>query len=134
MRSLALRPDPREERIAVLEAEVEQLRRLLGIQEEAEAISKLGRVFKIPRGAALLLLLLRNHRGRVVSKAFIDEWLPTIDHAGERASTKIVDVYVCRLRRRMGSPAIETVWGIGYKLSASALTWLDQLLGPEASH
>jgi DNA-binding response OmpR family regulator len=66
----------------------------------------------------LLHLLLRN-RGRAFSRAYLHHTVwgePAVE--GDRS----VDNAILRLRRKLGSmgDAIETVWGVGYRLSASA--------------
>jgi DNA-binding response OmpR family regulator len=68
----------------------------------------------------LLHLLLRN-RGRAFSRAYLHDavWRePAVE--GDRS----VDNAILRLRRKLGSTgdAIETVWGVGYRLSAHAAT------------
>src|SRR5438094_125994 len=67
---------------------------------------------------ALLHLLLRN-RGRAFSRAYLHDAVwgePSVE--GDRS----VDNAVLRLRRKLRSlgDAIETVWGVGYRLSAHA--------------
>jgi DNA-binding response OmpR family regulator len=64
----------------------------------------------------LLHLLLRN-RGRAFSRAYLHDAVwgePAVD--GDRS----VDNTVLRLRKKLGplGEAIETVWGVGYRLSA----------------
>jgi DNA-binding response OmpR family regulator len=66
---------------------------------------------------SLLHLLLRN-RGRAFSRAYLHEaaWgEPSIE--GDRS----VDNAVLRLRKKLGAlgDAIETVWGVGYRLAAA---------------
>src|SRR4051812_37964568 len=66
----------------------------------------------------LLHLLLRN-RGRAFSRAYLHHTVwgePAVE--GDRS----VDNAILRLRRKLGpmGDAIETVWGVGYRLSATA--------------
>jgi len=68
----------------------------------------------------LLHLLLRNH-GRAFSRAYLHQAVwgePAVD--GDRS----VDNAILRLRKKLGplGDAIETVWGVGYRLSARLAT------------
>jgi DNA-binding response OmpR family regulator len=68
----------------------------------------------------LLHLLLRN-RGRAFSRAYLHHTVwgePSVE--GDRS----VDNAILRLRRKLGpmGDAIETVWGVGYRLSSRAAT------------
>jgi DNA-binding response OmpR family regulator len=68
----------------------------------------------------LLHLLLRN-RGRAFSRAYLHHAVwgePSVE--GDRS----VDNAILRLRRKLGGlgESIETVWGVGYRLSAHATT------------
>src|SRR5437867_1023072 len=71
----------------------------------------------------LLHLLLRN-RGRAFSRAYLHDAVwgePAIE--GDRS----VDNAILRLRRKLRSmgDAIETVWGVGYRMSAHAATSVE---------
>ncbi len=64
-----------------------------------------------------LLYTLAEHRGIVLSREQLLSLVWGYDFYGQ---TRTVDVHVAHLRARLeaagGSPVIETVWGIGYKL------------------
>jgi len=70
-----------------------------------------------PREFGLLEFLLR-HRGDVVSKTAILEGVWDAHYDGD---PNVVEVYVGYLRRKIDLPygrrAIETVWGVGYRLA-----------------
>jgi two-component system OmpR family response regulator len=70
-----------------------------------------------PREFGLLEFLLR-HRGDVVSKTAILEGVWDAHYDGD---PNVVEVYVSYLRRKIDIPygrrAIETVWGVGYRLA-----------------
>jgi two-component system cell cycle response regulator CtrA len=65
-----------------------------------------------------ILELLSLHKGTTVTKAmFLDHLYGGIDEA----EVKIIDVFVCKLRKKLGAVNeghhyIETVWGRGYTL------------------
>jgi DNA-binding response OmpR family regulator len=68
----------------------------------------------------LLHLLIRN-RGRAFSRAYLHDTVwgePTVE--GDRS----VDNAILRLRKKLGplGEAIETVWGVGYRLSTRTVT------------
>jgi DNA-binding response OmpR family regulator len=65
-----------------------------------------------------LLLTLAEHRGRVLSREQILQKAWGFDFYGQ---TRTVDVHVAHLRKKMegSSVKIETVTGVGYKLTAS---------------
>ena len=63
---------------------------------------------------AVLERLLR-HRGGIVSKSDIEESLYAF---GAEVESNTVEVYVSRLRKKIGADAITTVRGLGYKAGA----------------
>lgn len=63
-----------------------------------------------------LLAYLMHHAGQVVSRQQLTEHLYT--HDSDRDSNTL-EVFVARLRRKIGGPAIETVRGLGYRMTAS---------------
>jgi two-component system, OmpR family, response regulator len=62
-----------------------------------------------------VLSYLMHHRGRVVSQSELTEHIYALD--SERDSNT-VEVFVARLRRKLGAAAIETVRGLGYRMLA----------------
>jgi DNA-binding response OmpR family regulator len=71
-----------------------------------------------PKEFELLALLVR-HPGRAFSRDYLIERVWGYDANG---SDRTVDTHVLRLRRKLGAVGdwIETVWGIGYRLSRTA--------------
>jgi DNA-binding response OmpR family regulator len=71
-----------------------------------------------PREFALLAFLMR-HAGQALTRTQIAEQIWSLDYAGD---TNVVDVYIGYLRRKLalgpGGPLIQTVRGVGYRLSA----------------
>jgi two-component system OmpR family response regulator len=63
-----------------------------------------------------VLSYLMHHRGRVVSQAELTEHIYAQD--ADRDSNT-VEVFVARLRRKLGAAAIATVRGMGYRMEAS---------------
>lgn len=66
------------------------------------------------REYAILEILVRN-AGRFVSRSRLEEGIYSW---GEEVGSNTVEVYISRLRKRFGSDAIETMRGVGYRISA----------------
>jgi two-component system OmpR family response regulator len=62
-----------------------------------------------------VLSYLMHHRGRVVSQGELSEHIYA--HDLDRDSNT-VEVFVARLRRKLGPSLIETVRGLGYRIEA----------------
>jgi two-component system OmpR family response regulator len=64
-----------------------------------------------------VLSYLMHHQGRVVSQGELTEHIYAQDFDRE---SNTVEVFVARLRRKLGASLIETVRGLGYRLGAPA--------------
>jgi two-component system, OmpR family, response regulator len=62
-----------------------------------------------------VLSYLMHHRGRVVSQSELTEHIYA--HSADRDSNT-VEVFIARLRRKLGASLIETVRGLGYRMEA----------------
>jgi two-component system OmpR family response regulator len=62
-----------------------------------------------------VLSYLMHHRGRVVSQAELTEHIYAQDFDRD---SNTVEVFVARLRRKLGASLIETVRGLGYRIDA----------------
>jgi DNA-binding response OmpR family regulator len=60
-----------------------------------------------------LLLILAERAGAAVTRRALVERVLDPERDGDE---RTLDVHVSRLRKKLGSPLIETVWGIGYRL------------------
>ena len=69
-----------------------------------------------PREFSVLLVLLQA-RGRVLSRAQIEEGLYSWDAAVE---SNAVEVHIHHLRRKLGSACIQTMRGVGYFMPQEA--------------
>ena len=65
------------------------------------------------REYAILEILIRN-AGRFVSRPRLEEGIYSW---GEEVGSNTVEVYISRLRKRFGSDCIETMRGVGYRIS-----------------
>jgi len=64
-----------------------------------------------------VLLALMEHPGRVLSRAQIEERLYGW---GEEIESNVVEVYIHALRRKLGTPLIRTIRGVGYRLEPAS--------------
>lgn len=75
-----------------------------------------GRRVHVSPQEAILLDLLWTHANELVTKESVYEAIYWREDEGP--SLKIIDVYLCHLRKHLAGTDIEikTVWGVGYKL------------------
>jgi len=62
-----------------------------------------------------VLSYLMHHRGRIVSQS---ELIEHIYSQGFDRDSNTVEVFIARLRRKLGGTLIETVRGMGYRIEA----------------
>ncbi len=93
----------------------------LRVDLEEHTASVDGRVLDLTPKEFELLALLVRHPGRAFSRDYLIERVWGYDANG---SDRTVDTHVLRLRKKLGAVGdwIETVWGIGYRLSRTAGT------------
>ncbi len=87
----------------------------LMIDTRASRVTMDGRAIKLTSLEYRLLEYLMHHQGRVISRTELVEHL--YDQDFDRDSNTI-EVFVGRLRRKLGKDVIETVRGLGYRLVA----------------
>jgi two-component system OmpR family response regulator len=85
----------------------------LAIDTRAAAVFDGGRPVKLTGHEFRVLAYLAHHRGRVVSQPELTEHIYA--QSFDRDSNT-VEVFVARLRRKLGAQVIETVRGLGYRL------------------
>lgn len=100
----------------------------LTIDLERQLVKVGGRRLQITGNEYSILECLAAHKGQIVTKKDIFDHLFT---DGNQPELKIVDVLVCKLRKKIGQVTggphyIDTVWGRGYRLSKSDLTFDPQ--------
>ena len=66
-----------------------------------------------------VLSYLMHHRGRVVSQSELTEHIYAQDFERE---SNTVEVFIARLRRKLGASVIQTVRGLGYRIDQSGST------------
>ena len=73
-----------------------------------------GATVKLTSHEFRVLSYLMHHRGRVVSQVELTEHIYSQDFDRD---SNTVEVFIARLRRKLGSAAIETVRGLGYRMA-----------------
>lgn len=68
-------------------------------------------------------------RKRVVAKESLLAGV-YFDRIGDEPQIKIIDVYICKIRRNLPQLGIETHWGRGYSMSDEGREWLREQVGP----
>lgn len=122
--SFAPRPRSLAAQVAALEAENAALKARLRLLEEGFGPEDMIGVdlmvrHRLPRQQAEILHALMAARGRPVSRWNLAATLTVRDHAIDH-DVKIVDVLICKLRKKVGKGYIETIKGVGWRFNASA--------------
>jgi DNA-binding winged helix-turn-helix (wHTH) protein len=105
--------------------ELATLRKSLGLARDYELDYAFSRKWGLTSSEGRVLLLLFNAKGRVVSKDAIQDGL-YFDRV-EEPDIKIVDVFIHKIRVKIGPDRILTAWGRGYSLSVEGLAACQQL-------
>lgn len=113
------------ERIAELEEENAYLRGELGMLTDNDAVARIRAALGIRTGAARLLFSLYR------SNRTLPTWqLVALLPPGRRGDeTHLIKVYVSFVRKALGRDAVETTWGIGYRLTQVGRGKLSIILG-----
>lgn len=88
----------------------------LSIDQSRRTAAVRGRVLDLTAREWALLDKLSQHPGTVVSKAQIED---ALFEFGAEVESNAVEVYVSRLRKKIGHPLIHTSRGLGYRLARS---------------
>jgi DNA-binding response OmpR family regulator len=89
--------------------------------DPAGFVVRAGRFAALTRQEMAVLTALQDAGGRPLSKERLHSALYWQRHDDEEPDAKIVDVWVCRLRKKVAplGIVIKTVWGQGYRLVAA---------------
>ncbi len=85
----------------------------LALDPRAARVTVNGAPVKLTSHEFRVLSYLMHHRGRVVSQSELTEHIYA---EGSDRDSNTVEVFIARLRRKLGSSYIETVRGMGYRL------------------
>ena len=116
-------------RIEDLEEEVRGYRRVACLAAVQGQVHALQGVFRLSCRQALVLSLLLNAKGRVVTR---DALLDAIYAGRDEAERKIIDVWVTKVRKQIGREHIATAWGSGYRLTAEGIAHCHKRLAERA--
>ena len=90
----------------------------VSLQARTEKVTVDGRAVKLTSHEFRVLSYLMHHRGRVIPQSELCEHIYA--HDTDRDSNT-VEVFIARLRRKLGTPVIETVRGLGYRVNDEGL-------------
>ena len=86
----------------------------IALDPRAAKVTVAGNAVRLTSHEFRVLSYLMHHRGKVVSQAELSEHIYAED--ADRDSNT-VEVFVARLRRKVGAASIETVRGLGYRMA-----------------
>lgn len=111
-----------------LRDEVAYLKSELGLQQDADVLARLSKAMRARNdglrwtwqkatGSARIVARLYAVNGRPLSRAQLMDAAPAKTPVSDDRWDNIIDVWVCFARKALGKDAIDTVHGLGYKLS-----------------
>jgi two-component system OmpR family response regulator len=89
----------------------------LALDPRAAKVTVDGVLVKLTSHEFRVLSYLMHHRGRVVSQSELTEHIYS---QGFDRDSNTVEVFIARLRRKLGTSLIETVRGLGYRIGAES--------------
>lgn len=118
-----------QDRIEQLEEQVAYLKSELGVSLRLTDQARIMERFSLSPKAAKILMALRTSNGRLLSHDFLVETF-----APESERDKIIDVYICKIRKAIGRDSVKTCWGEGFSLTEAGKTRVDQALTAPIPH
>ena len=111
------------ERIEELEEELLALRQI-----DDATIAVLRHAYRLTPSEAAIVARIHKGRGKTVSRGLVYDALNT------DAEIKIVDVLMCKCRRKLPQSAwIVTDWAVGYHLAPEAVAAIDDLIAAQVA-
>jgi len=117
------------ERIDVLEGEVAYWKSEATINVNHEQCGQLALALHLTTAESWILFALYRANGKVISRQRLMDEHPGKKEPDEREGNT-VQVFVFRLRSKIGVDKILTAWGAGYRLSEAGIALCDQVLQP----
>ncbi|MBV9994517.1 MAG: helix-turn-helix domain-containing protein [Caulobacteraceae bacterium] len=111
--------------------EVAYLRAEAGLAEAEATEGALRAAFGLTPSQAELLAILYRTRRRLVSRRLLNEMVS--EAPGGARDERIIDVWTCKLRRKLGEGAIATLWGHGYRLTEAGIVQVEAALRAPAA-
>lgn len=100
-------------------------KRELGLVRGQDAEARLSTAYGLTIHEAGVLALLYRRRA-IVPKGQV--WDALYSNGQSEPDLKIIDVWICKLRLKLGKDAIKTTWGQGYRLTPEALAICDAII------
>lgn len=114
---------------AALRVQIRDLERQLDGQAAQHQIVTLATAFRLNPQAAKILACLYAANKRVLSRGQLDEALPPTMGRDVR-SWKHIDVLICRVRKSVGADAVETIPGLGFRITSAGVAACRAVLNP----
>ena len=115
------------DRCEILEAEIYDLKRLYRLDEDALMVGKLKSALHLSKAEARLLYRYYLSPGKTLASSAV--WgIMYGDRIDGGPEPKIIGVYICKIRKKIGFDSIKTVSGIGYELTPEGRAKLDEAL------
>lgn len=111
--------------LAEVTEERDHYMRELGISRDHEAEGRVQSRLGLTTKEAALLMILHRRAGRVVTKEGLME---AMYNGMDEPEVKIIDVFVCKLRRKIGMDAVDTIWGRGYRITEAGVALVEQAM------
>jgi two-component system OmpR family response regulator len=89
----------------------------VALDPRAAKVTRNGAPVRLTSHEFRVLSYLMHHRGRIVSQGELTEHIYA---QGSDRDSNTVEVFIARLRRKLGAAFIETVRGLGYRIGADA--------------
>ena len=108
--------------------EIEELKKQAGGWAEQLNIDAF-RAGGLTANEAFLLAMLYDDKGRSVTRVILDDRVPS---TVEERDFHVIDVFVCKIRRKIGRDVIGTIHGFrsggrgGYAITATGMEWCDK--------
>lgn len=115
-------------RIEELEAEVAYWKAEAQHNASNDVSGRIGRAFGLTAAEAWVMATLYGAKGKIVRKERLLEDIPGCDWEARHEASNVIQVLVCRIRKKFGRDAIETAPSFGYRLSSDAQWRIDQVV------
>lgn len=138
MRATQIKSDPYE-RIRELEDEVSylteqlvQMRAMIADIRETHGWFDFVTKYQLTKQEERTLRAIYRHKDVAYKEAVYVAMYSDNRYGPERewADQKVVDVVVCKLRKKLPPNSIVTLWGRGYRLTPEGRKWLTELIEP----
>lgn len=108
-----------------LEEENARLKHDLALSRETDFEAAFRLRWKLTGKEARILSVLYRRSGGIVAKETL---LSALYGGMDEPEPKIIDVFVCKIRAKVGYDAIETAWGLGHRMTAAGLAACAEVL------